>query len=425
MSKIDLTSDFTTDQAESWMLGRLLLNPSLLMEIRVGLHHFVNPMNASIFEVILQLDSQGKMIDVVTVADELDRQYPNKAVWLAVCGQYVNDSFSDTMIHSAQTVMIERYREREIKKIAASLAQNFEPDEAVQALMDLDKAERKYSYTTAESAMAAIEHAQECAKHDGIPGLRTGLQLLDVKIGGLQSPDLYVIGARPAMGKTALIINWMLNHDCPVGFFSTEQPHEQVGLRMISMSSSVPAQKIRTAQFDDSENNRMAAAVTKLASKQIHIYDKGYLTLQDLQREARRMAYTHGIKVIYVDYIQRVRAKAENRRLEVSEVVTGLKSLAKELGIPVVALAQVNREVDKRSDPRPGTADLLESGVIEQEADAVMTLYRDEVYHEGSKDKGVIEILLNKNRHGPIGKFRFAWLPETMQVRNLIQEAMY
>jgi len=168
----------------------------------------------------------------------------------------------------------------------------------------------------------------------------------------------------------------------------------------------------------------MAKAVTKLASKQVHIYDRGNLSITELMRAARAMKYNHGVQIIYVDYIQRIRDKAESRRQEVANVVTKLKSLALELNIPIVALAQVNRDVEKRPDRRPRMADLKEAGEIEQEADTVAMLYRDEVYNEDTVDKGILEILIDKNRHGPVGRLKFAWLPETMRVQNL-QEFEY
>lgn len=412
--------NLSIEQSESFFLGWLLQHPERLMDSKINTCHFTSEFNRRVYDCMQSLESKGLIIDVITVNEELSVKYPQTTdMSLAHLGQMVQDSFTESFFNSAQMVMLARHKEREIKKIAGALFESFDSDLAIQDLMKLDQVEHKYSHSTGEAVMAAIEKAQETAKQDGLSGLSTGLIELDKAIGGLQSPDLYVIGARPAMGKTAFIINLMLNNNKSVGFFSTEQPHEQVGLRMISMTSAVPARTIRTASFDESQMNSMSYSVTKLAGKQIHIYDKGFLSITELMREARRMKYNYDVQCIYIDYIQRVRAKAENRRLEVAEVVTSLKSLAKELKIPVVGLAQVNRKVEERADKRPGMGDLLESGVIEQEADVVMLLYRDEVYDENSQFKGTIEVLIDKNRHGPIGKLSFAWLGETMQVKNL------
>ena len=407
-------------QAESWLIGQLLASPENLMNLNISIDHFTIESHRRMFTEILKLESENKLIDVISVAEELDKKYPNE-YWLSNLGQYQHDSFSPTFFKSSQTVMIENYRKRKINEIILNLQNSYDSDSAIKELMTLDHTEKNYSHTMPEAAMLAIELAEKIASRDGVPGLTTGLLNLDKTIGGFQSPDLYVIGARPAMGKTSVILNFMLNHNESVGFFSTEQPNEQIGLRAISATSSVPARKIRTADFNQTEMNSMSAAVAKLAFSKIHIYDKGYLTLNELMREARRMKHNHDVKAIYVDYIQRIKTDNKDRRLEVSEVVTSLKSLARELQIPVIGLAQVNRSVEQKTDKRPHMGDLLESGVIEQEADVVMLLYRDEVYNDESPDKGVIEILIDKNRHGVTGKLKFAWLGETMQIKNLAQ----
>ncbi len=414
------SGDWNIHQAESWLIGQLLASPERSMDLKINVDHFTMERNRMIFKKIIELESENKLIDVVTVADALEKESSNE-MWLPLLGQYQNDSFSPTFFDSSQIVMLKNYRKREIKRITSELNDDFDSDKAIQSLMSIDHVEKKYLHTSGEAVIAAIEKAEETAKKSGITGLSTGLALLDKAIGGFQSPDLYVIGARPAMGKTAIAINFMMSHNSPVGFFSTEQPHEQVGLRMVSAESSVSARKIRIADIDDHDNNAIAAAAVKLMKQQIFIYDKGYLKINELMREARRMKYNHDVKAIYVDYIQRIKSGNKDRRLEVSEVVTSLKSLARELEIPVIGLAQVSRKVEERTDFRPRMGDLLESGAIEQEADVVMLLYRDEAYHPLDGEKGTIEILIDKNRHGPTGMQKFAWLPETMQVKDLYQ----
>ena len=416
-----MTSNIPLEQAECAFLGWLLQHPEELMNIQVSAETFTSVLNERVFTAIRELEAQNKLIDVITVDDHLRSTFPEvDENWLPHLGQMVHDSYSQTFFKSSQMVMLNRYREREIKRIAKTLNESLDPDKAIQALMDMDRTETRHTYTMAEAAMAAIEKAEKSAANNGMTGISTGLTLLDKAMGGLQAPDLYVIGARPAMGKTSFILNLMLNHSEPSAFFSTEQPHEQIGLRAISAESSVSARKIRTADFDPLEMERMSAAVAKLTGKKIHIYDKGHLHITELMREARRLKFNHNIQAVYVDYIQRIKASAESRRLEVSEVVTSLKSLARELQIPVIGLAQLNRKVEERAEKRGLMADFLESGVIEQEADVVMTLYRDEVYNEDTKDKGIIETNIIKNRHGPTGTLKFAWLPNTMQVKNLV-----
>ncbi|MCK4843068.1 MAG: AAA family ATPase [Methylococcales bacterium] len=417
MNKLE-SGEWNLQQAESWLIGQLLAYPEKLMDIEITVNHFTTESHRRIFRKITELESKSKLIDVITVSSELENEYPNEH-WMSNLGQYQMDSFSPTFFNSSQIVMIENYRKREINRIVLDLQCDYDSDKAIQELMRIDHVEKKYIHTMAESAMAAIEKAEETAKKDGVTGLPSGLKLLDDAIGGFQSPDLYVIGARPAMGKTSVILNFMLKNNAEVGFFSTEQPYDQIGLRAISAESSVPARKIRLADFTDHDMNSMSAAVVRLAHKKIHIFDKGYITINELMREARRMKYNYDIKAVYVDYIQRIKSGNKERRLEVAEVVTSLKSLARELEIPVIGLAQVNRKVEERKDRRPHMGDLLESGVIEQEADVVMLLYRDEVYDKDTHDKGIIEILIDKNRHGPTGNLKFQWEGQTMQIRNL------
>ena len=418
--KVD-TAGWSINQAEQWFIGQILQTPDRLMDCNVSEKHFLTSNHRLIFSTIRRMEDESKTIDAITVADELEQQ-TRRGGWLALLGQYQMDSFSPTFFDTAQTVILDHYRKRQIAHIAQELQKDYDADKAILRLMEIDEPTKRYSYTLAESALAAVEHAQESAKRDGVVGLPTGLKLLDDAIGGFQPSDLYVFGARPAMGKTSVILNFMLNHgDAPTAFFSTEQPHEQIGLRAIAATGSVNARKIRLADFDQHEFDRMAQAVTALTRSRVIVYDKGHLTLAELMSEARRLKFNNDIQAVYVDYIQRIKTDQKERRLEVAEVVTGLKSLARELNIPVIALAQVNRTVEQRADKRPRMGDLLESGVIEQEADVVALLYRDEVYNQDTADKGIIEVLIDKNRHGPVGTLKFAWLGETMQIKDLYQ----
>lgn len=406
-------------QTESWLIGQILAKPEKLMDLKITVDHFTIESHRRMFDKITELESQNKIIDVITVADALEKEFPNQDYWLSNLGQYQMDSFSESFFESSQMIMIESYRNRKIKDIALQLDQDFDADKAIKHLMDLNHTEKKYTHSMPEAAMAAIEHAEETAKKNGVTGLSTGLENLDNALGGFQDPDLIIIGARPSMGKTSLALNFMLNHKAPVAFFSTEQPFEQIGLRAISAESSVSARKIRVASFEEQEMNRMYAAVTKLTESKIQIYDKGSLTITELTREARRLKYNQGIEAVYVDYIQRMKIEGKDRREGLGDIVRGMKSLAKELKIPVIALAQVNREVEKRQDKRPRMGDLKDSGDIEQEADEIILIYRDEVYNPDTPEKGIIELLIDKNRHGPTGVLRNAWLPDTMQIKDL------
>ncbi len=405
-------------QAEQIFLGSILYQPSRLMDVRISEEYFLVEKHRKVFRAIQELDLAGDSIDILGVGDYLKNQDGNE-LWTAELSIWVELVISAEFFHSAQKIIRQEHRKREIKKIIHSLSETLDTDVAIQSLMTLDNHEKKHTHTMGDALNEARKKLEQSRNSKTLVGTTTGLKKLDCAIGGLQPPDLYVIGARPAMGKTAVVINLMLNNDCPVGFFSTEQPMEQIGLRTLSIQSGVSARDLRSTQLNDDDWPNLNKAVKRTKKKDIFIHDNPSITIGELMREARRMKYNHEIQVLYVDYIQRIKSpKAESRRLEVAEVVTGLKTLARELNIPVVALAQVSRKVDERKDKRPHMGNLLESGVIEQEADVVILLYRDEVYNENGA-KGVIEFLIDKNRHGPVGALDFAWLGDQMKVGDL------
>jgi replicative DNA helicase len=223
------------------------------------------------------------------------------------------------------------------------------------------------------------------------------------------------------MGKTALMLNLILNANVSTGFFSSEMAAMQGAMRMISTVGSVNASKLRNADMGEDEWSGYNAGMSLLHDRPVYIDDQSKPTIDELQRQARIWKQEHDIKCLHVDYIQRIDAmeKRAPKHLQVEEVAQGLKSLAKELRIPIIALAQVNRNVESRSNRRPNMGDLKDSGAIEQEADQIMILYRDEVYDKETNDKGIAELSIEKNRHGQTGGIRLSWEAQYMRFRNL------
>ena len=250
-----------------------------------------------------------------------------------------------------------------------------------------------------------------------VTGVTTGFQDLDKKTSGLQGSDLIIVAARPSMGKTTFAMNLcenaMLAEDKPVLVFSLEMPSEQIMMRMLASLSRVDQTKIRTAQLDDEDWARISNTMAMLKEKDnLYVDDSSGLTPMDVRSRARKLARERGgLSMIMVDYLQlmRVPSLADNRTLEIAEISRSLKALAKELNIPVVALSQLNRSLEQRADKRPVNSDLRESGSIEQDADLIMFIYRDEVYHENSEYKGIAEIIIGKQRNGPIGTCRLTF----------------
>ncbi|MDX1266317.1 MAG: replicative DNA helicase, partial [Oceanisphaera sp.] len=264
-----------------------------------------------------------------------------------------------------------------------------------------------------------IDRIEELYKnpHQGITGVSSGYSDLDKKTAGFQSSDLIIVAARPSMGKTTFAMNLCehaaLTSDKPVLIFSLEMPSEQIIMRMLASLGRIDQTRIRTGQLDDEDWARLSSTMGMLLEKgQLYIDDSSGLTPTEVRSRARRVAREHGgISMIMIDYLQlmTVPSLSDNRTLEIAEISRSLKSLAKELKVPVIALSQLNRSLEQRADKRPVNSDLRESGSIEQDADLIMFIYRDEVYHDDSPEKGIAEIIIGKQRNGPIGRVRLTF----------------
>jgi replicative DNA helicase len=248
---------------------------------------------------------------------------------------------------------------------------------------------------------------------------------------GLQPSDLIIVAGRPSMGKTTLAVNFAENaaikHQVPVAIFSMEMPGEHLALRMMSSLGHIDQHKIRTGKLEDDDWPRLTSAVSLLDSAPIFIDDTPSLTPIELRARARRLKREHNLGLIVIDYLQlmQVSNTKENRATEISEISRNLKALAKELEVPVIALSQLNRSLEQRADRRPVMSDLRESGAIEQDADVIMFIYRDEVYHEDSPQKGLAEIIIGKQRNGPIGKVMLTFRGQFTRFENCARDSYY
>ena len=285
-----------------------------------------------------------------------------------------------------------------------------------------------------ESTIVRIETLGKLENHNGVTGVTTGFVDLDKKTAGLQPSDLIIVAARPSMGKTTFAMNLCENaamaSDKPVLVFSLEMPAEQIMMRMIASLARVDQTKIRTGQnLEEAEWSKIASVFGMFKQKNnLYIDDSSGLTPTELRSRARRVYRENGgLSMIMVDYLQLMRAPAfsDNRTLEIAEISRSLKALAKELEVPVIALSQLNRTLEQRADKRPVNSDLRESGSIEQDADLIMFIYRDEVYNENSEDKGVAEIIIGKQRNGPIGRVRLAFNGQFSRFDNLAEQREY
>ena len=339
---------------------------------------------------------------------------------------------------------------RELIAVGNRIAENSYSPKGKDIKMVLDEAERevfaiaeKRSSSTEgpqnvisvlESTIARIDTLSKLENHSGVTGVTTGFVDLDKKTAGLQPSDLIIVAARPSMGKTTFAMNLCENaamaSDKPVLVFSLEMPAEQIMMRMIASLARVDQTKIRTGQnLDETEWSKIASVFGMFKQKNnLYIDDSSGLTPTELRSRARRVYRENGgLSMIMVDYLQLMRAPAfsDNRTLEIAEISRSLKALAKELEVPVIALSQLNRTLEQRADKRPVNSDLRESGSIEQDADLIMFIYRDEVYNDNSEDKGVAEIIIGKQRNGPIGRVRLAFNGQFSRFDNLAEQREY
>ena len=440
-------------EAEQAVLGGIMLSNQHWDGIaeRVIAEDFYTFAHKAIFQTMEELMRNQTPIDLIT----LDQALKAKGISDSVGGfAYLADLSNNTPnainILAYAEIVREKAILRELIAVGNRIAENSYSPKGKDIKMVLDEAERevfaiaeKRSSSTEgpqnvlsvlESTIARIETLGKLENHNGVTGVTTGFVELDKKTAGLQSSDLIIVAARPSMGKTTFAMNLCENaamaSDKPVLVFSLEMPAEQIMMRMIASLARVDQTKIRTGQnLDETEWSKIASVFGMFKQKNnLYIDDSSGLTPTELRSRARRVYRENGgLSMIMVDYLQLMRAPAfsDNRTLEIAEISRSLKALAKELEVPVIALSQLNRTLEQRADKRPVNSDLRESGSIEQDADLIMFIYRDEVYNDNSEDKGVAEIIIGKQRNGPIGRVRLAFNGQFSRFDNLAEQREY
>lgn len=419
-------------EAEQSVLGGLMLVPEALAKVSLEPEDFYRRDHQVIYRAICDLDRKGQPFDTVTLMEHFEstRQDVDHSYLIGLAANIP----SAANIAAYAAIVRDKSVLREAIAIASALVNDgFNTsgrdtaelvDAAIGSLMALAKQESRHEFTMAQAVTAAFHDMHEAYQAGGaIRGVPSGFGRVDKRLGGFHPGDLVVIGARPAMGKTALLINLAeaaAEKGHCVGMISGEQSFTQVGQRAMSRSSGVAAERMRSGDLEEEEWPYLQDAIVRLKKHQFHIYDRSAPTLDETRRVLRRWKQEHGMSAAYIDYAQRIRIpKAQSRVDEVAEVARGLKEIARDLDVPVIALAQVVKGVDSREDKRPTMSDLANSDDLVREADVIAMLYRDEVYHEDSRDKGVAEFNVEKNRHGPCGQFRLAWKAETMRFGDL------
>lgn len=438
-------------EAEQSVLGGLLLDNQAWDRIGdlISDQDFYRDEHRRIYRQIRRLLEHGKPADAVTVAEALDGAGEgNQSGGLAYLGELAANTPSAGNIRRYAEIVRERSVLRRLVAVADEIAGSALSPQGRDAKSLLDEAEAKV-FEIAEAGArhsegfqhinplltSVVERIQELHDRDNpsdITGIPTGFDDLDQQTSGLQAGDLVIVAGRPSMGKTAFALNIAENvaveTGLPVAIFSMEMGGSQLAMRMLTSIGRLDSQRVRTGRLTDDEWAKLSCALGKLHEAPIYIDESGGLNPVDLRARARRLYRQCGqLGLIVIDYIQLMVSvkQNENRATEVSEISRSLKSLAKELKVPIIALSQLSRKVEERTDKRPMMSDLRESGAIEQDADVIMMLYREEYYKPDTPDKGIAECNIGKQRNGPTGTVRLAFLGEYTRFENLARSNSY
>lgn len=421
-------------EAEQSILGGLLLDNSKwdVVGDKVIEEDFYRHDHRLIYRVIARLANEGNPVDVVTVGEELERiNEIENAGGMAYLGALVEKTPSATNVRAYAEIVHERAVLRRLIGVSGDISDSaFNPNGRKAAEL-LDEAERKV-FKISESRSGQEGGPQSVNPvltktleridtlfnaTDAITGTTTGFKDLDEMTSGMQPSELIIVAARPSMGKTAFAMNLvesaLIKSEKPVLVFSMEMPADSILMRMISSLGQINQTRVRSGKLEEDDWPRLTSAVNMLKDRPLYIDDTPGLSPAEVRSRARRVAREtkQDFGLIMVDYLQlmQVPGMSEGRTAEISEISRSLKALAKELNCPVVALSQLNRGLESRPDKRPMNSDLRESGAIEQDADVIMFIYRDEYYNEDSPDKGIAEIIIGKQRNGPIGKIKLSF----------------
>lgn len=429
-------------EAEQSVLGGLMLNNEAWFNVAevIGAADFYRPAHQIIFEAMADLSADDQPLDAVTVSERLvSKGLLEKCGGLAYLGELAESTPGASNVRAYAQIVREHSTLRQLIGAAQRIADSAFTPEGRPSDELVDLAEQEV-FRIAEGRLkeggpqkvvpllsAAVERIEKLyATRNPITGVPTGFDDLDKKTAGLQASDLIIVAGRPSMGKTAFALNLVehavMEGDGAVLFFSLEMPADQLVMRLLSSLGRIDQSRMRTGDMHEDDWPRFTSAVSQLKDKELYIDDTPAITPNELRNRARRITRETGdLAMIVVDYLQLMRGAGnpENRTNEISEISRSLKAIAKEMKCPVVALSQLNRGLEQRTDKRPVMADLRESGAIEQDADVILFVYRDEVYHPESADKGSAEIIIGKQRNGPIGTVRLAFIDNLTKFENL------
>ncbi len=429
-------------EAEQSVIGSMIMDREAIVaasEMITG-EDFYNRQYGILFETMVELNDAGSPVDLVTLQNKLrEKDVPPEVSSLEFVRDLIAAVPTSANIKYYAAIVAEKSTLRKLIRLNEEIANTcYAEKESLEYILE-DTEKRVFQLVQKRSTddyvpirqvvMNAMNRIEMAAKNKGnVTGIPTGFIDLDYRTAGMQPSDLILIAARPSMGKTAFELNlaqyMAFKKNLTVAIFSLEMSKEQLVNRMFSLESSVDAQKLRIGQLNDQEWERLIESAGTIGKSRLIIDDTPGISIAELRSKCRKYKLEQDLSIIMIDYLQLMSGggRSESRQQEISEISRSLKALARELNVPVIALSQLSRAVEQRPDHRPMLSDLRESGAIEQDADVVMFLYRDDYYNHDTDKKGISEVIIAKQRNGPIGTVELAWLPEYTKFANLEHE---
>ena len=426
-------------EAEQSVIGSMILDReaiTIASEL-IFPEDFYNKQYGVLFESMVELNDEGKPVDLVTLQNKLkEKDVPPEVSSLEFIRDIITAVPTSANIRYYARIVAEKSTLRKLIRTVGEIENDcYAGKESLEVILEdtekkvFDLVQRRNSgdhVPIRKVVMNALQRIEAASKSTGsVTGVATGFFDLDVMTSGMQPADLVLIAARPSMGKTAFVLNiaqhaaFKLNKS--VAIFSLEMSKEQLVNRMFSLESSVDAQHLRNGKLDETEWEKLIESAGVIGNSKLIIDDTPGITIQEMRSKCRKFKLEQGLDMIIIDYLQLMSGggKSESRQQEISEISRSLKALARELNVPVLSLSQLSRAVEQRPDKRPMMSDLRESGAIEQDADVIMFIYRDDYYNKDTEKPGVAEIIIGKQRNGPVGTVELAWMAKYTRFANL------
>lgn len=432
------------DEAERAVIGSMMMDQEAVQIASEQLQgdDFYNGQYGVIFAALVEMNRQGIGVDLVTMQNKLrEMEVPPELTSVEFIGDIINSVPTSANIRHYAKIVQEKAVLRRLIKVTEAVTGNCYLDkQPVEEILEdtekqvYDVVQRRDSgefENIRDVVLRTLDSIEMAAKQKGhITGLATGFRDLDFKTAGLQKSDLILLAARPAMGKTAFVLNMAeyiaLHSNSTIAMFSLEMSKEQLVKRMLSMNSKVDSQRIRTGNLEDEDWGKLVDSVRRLGNSKLVIDDSSGITASEIHSKCRKLKLEKGLDLVIIDYLQLMSGgggrRGDSRQQEISDISRSLKVMARDLNVPVVALSQLSRAVEQRPDKKPMLSDLRESGAIEQDADMVLFLYREEYYKPDTDKKGQAELIIAKQRSGPTGTIPLAWLAQYTKFGNLEQE---